>query len=43
MCEKDGFERISNYFVNYFSNQEIKDMKKIIKTMSYSIVKKWFS
>lgn len=40
MCEKEGFERISNYFSNDFTNQEMNDMKKIITTMSYSTIKK---
>jgi HD superfamily phosphodiesterase len=40
MCEKEGFNRISNYFANDFTNQEMDDMKKIITSMSYSTVKK---
>lgn len=40
MCEKEGFERIYNYFLDDFTSQEMKDIKKIITTMSYSTVKK---
>lgn len=40
MCEKEGFDRISNYFSNDFTCQEMKDIQKIITTMSYSTVKK---
>ena len=40
MCEKEGFERISKYFVNDYTKKELGDMEKIIRTMSYSTVKK---
>lgn len=40
MCEKEGIQRISNYFSKDFTDNELENIKKIISTMSYSTVKK---